>query len=316
MNLLENLNNNLKENKKVWISITGYRILLVFALLLERGRSVKELTDILETNKITAKSFSEDTVRLTIKTLRMAGCDISRPCSSNNFKYELLNMPFTLNSTEEVIDLIINLRNRYSQDINIEDIYILNNLLDKIMKLTENQVLIDKIHDSAPMENFKSLYKQLSNPNLVGKKVSVLYSSPKFDKEILDIIPQRVVYENGKLYLWCYVFKYQKFSILNVERILKINSVSIIKNSQFYDSYEVIYKLIGNALADFKQEINEEILEKTDDYIIVKANVNQEFWFVQRLLLFGSDFKIISPDFFKQKLIDKIKLIKKGYVND
>ena len=46
------------------------------------------------------------------------------------------------------------------------------------------------------------------------------------------------------------------------------------------------------------------------------AKIEDEFMFIQRILQFGTDFNIISPDFFKEILINKIKLIQKGYKND
>ena len=41
--------------------------------------------------------------------------------------------------------------------------------------------------------------------------------------------------------------------------------------------------------------------------------MENEFCFIQRILLLGSDFKINSPEFFREKLINKLKLIQKGY---
>ena len=110
-----------------------------------------------------------------------------------------------------------------------------------------------------------------------------------------------------------YIFKYEKFSQLDIGRITKINSVSLNKKIDYIESYEVEYKLEGNSMITFVENPNEKIIEKKENYIIVKANVTREFCFIQRLLLFGSDFKIISPDFFKQKIIDKIMQIKKWY---
>ena len=68
----------LDKNKKTWISLTGYRTLYVLKLLIEKSRSIDELVDLLKSNPYTNKSVSKDTVRLTINTLRSAGCNISK----------------------------------------------------------------------------------------------------------------------------------------------------------------------------------------------------------------------------------------------
>ena len=78
-------------------------------------------------------------------------------------------------------------------------------------------------------------------------------------------------------------------------------------------SYKVVYELLGNSKNIFKIQKNEEIISRNTNSIKIEALVDNEFLFIQRLLLFGTDFKIISPDFFREKLIDKIKLIQKGY---
>ena len=78
-------------------------------------------------------------------------------------------------------------------------------------------------------------------------------------------------------------------------------------------SYDVTYEISGVSMLIFEKESNEEVLEENENSIKVKAKVENEFFFIQRLLLFGADFRIISPDFFREKLISKIKLIQKGY---
>lgn len=304
-----------KQNEKnFWISITGYRILLVLSALLQKDRSIDELIELLKKDEVTCKSVSRDTVRLTIKTLKSAGCEILRPAKSNEYKYSLISHPFSLNISDDELKYLSLLINRFSTEIKAQDVFVLNNVINKIISLTHNENSVNSIKNSAPLSKINyGIFKQISNPSIIGKKLSITYFSPKFNEEKLDIIPQRISYENGKLYLWCFTFKYNKYSLLDVERIIKINLISAFEKIDTVNSYEVVYKIFGDSVLDFKLDVNEEIIEKTKNYIVVKANVYQEFWFIQRMLLFGSDFKIISPDFFKQKLIDKIKKIKEWY---
>lgn len=300
--------------KNIWISITGYRTLLVYKSLLEKGRSVKELIEILSNNKNTNKAVSEDTVRVTLNTLKSAGCIISRPKKSNGFKYELIKHPFSLSLNKEKFHQFLALRNRFASESTYDKVFTLNSLYDKFFNLTQNDEYMNDLENSKPLLGVnKDIVKEFAGPKLKNKKVNIHYDSPTYGEEDIDIIPQRLTYENTKLYLCCFIYKYGQFSILNLDRIMKINNVSLSKFSKEEIYFEVKYKLIGDSLTSFIPEMYEEIVEKNDDYIIVNAKVANEFCFIQRLLLFGRDFRIISPDFFKEKLINKIKQIRKGY---
>ena len=180
--------------------------------------------------------------------------------------------------------------------------------------LTLNEEQIDYVNNTQPLKKInKKILNEIANPQIIGKKVQIRYLSPNFGEEDIEVIPQKITYESGKIYLRCYIFKYKTNSLLNVERILKINSIDMFNIYNKNSSYKVVYELCGNSKNIFKVQKNEKIISGNTNSIKVEALVDNEFLFIQRLLLFGTDFKIISPDFFREKLIDKIKLIQKGY---
>lgn len=303
-----------KTTKKVWISLTGYRILIILKALMQKRHTVDELVKVVENNKLINKVTSKDTIRIDLNTLKRAGCKISRPSKANDYNYELISHPFTFKMNNKELKTLLRLRDKLTQDMEWEDILILNEIYKKIASLTFNEELIYEIENSKPLINVDiKLLKEISNPTIMGKKVQIIYNSPEFGQEELDIVPQKVTFENGKLYLWCFSYKYGMNSLLNIERITKINYVDISKNIETKSYYDVTYTITGNSLKTFEQKEFEEIIEKTRDSIKVLAHVENEFYFIQRLLLFGKDFRIISPDFFKEKLINKIKLMQKGY---
>lgn len=307
-------NKILDKTKKFWISITGYRTLLILKSLMEKSCTIDELVEIVKKDSITNKAVSKDTVRIAINTLKSAGCEILRPNKANAYKYELIKHPFAFNMNDEELDVFIRLREKFSADIKYSDVFTINDLYEKLISLTLNTNQENYVKDTQPLKNVdRKILTELSNPKLFGKKVQIKYLSPEFGEENIDVIPQKIMYETGKIYLWCYSFKYDKNSMLNFERILKINSIDISKNYNKETSYEVVYELFGNSLSSFREKENEKIIEKNENSIKVLAIVDNEFLFIQRILLFGADFKIISPDFFREKLINKIKLIRKGY---
>ena len=303
-----------ENDKKIWISITGYRTLLILISLLKEGKTIDELVQILKNDNITSKSVSKDTVRLTINTLKSAGCAILRPSKSNGYKYELIEHPYSLNISKFDFDSLILIRDRISNELSWKKVLDLNNLFSKIIALTSNNSYIEICENEKLLNNVNlKILSELSKPNLKGKKIKVKYLSPKNGEEDIDIIIQKIIYEHKKLYLSGYIFKYNKVSLLNIERIKKILAIDISERININDYYEVEYELFGNSYNQYEPASYEEIIKKNKNSIIIRAKVLNEFCFIQRLFLFGSDFKIISPSFFKEKLIDKILQIQKGY---
>ena len=96
---------------------------------------------------------------------------------------------------------------------------------------------------------------------------------------------------------------------------------AMLRNSVYPTVLMSLYTILSKKSLLFKtlysknrfQMIREKIIKDNKTSMLVEAKVQNEFLFVQRLLLLGMNFKIISPDFFREKLISKIKLIQKGY---
>lgn len=284
---------------------------------MQQCRSIDELVEILQNNSMTNKSFSKDTIRVALNTLKNAGCEISRPNKINNYKYELVSHPFTFKLSDKELKTFIRLREKMVQEMELSDIFALNEIYEKIISLTFNDEQITQIQDSKILSNVnKTVLKEISNPKIFNKKIRIIYDSPEFGEEEIDVVPQKITFENNNLYLWCYSFKYQMNSLLSIARIKRVISIDISKTIETTSIYDVVYTITGNSLKTFEKKEFEEILEKTENTIKVLAHIENEFYFIQRLLLFGSDFKIISPSFLKEKLINKIKLIQKGYINE
>ena len=311
---MDRQSNTLEKTKKFWISITGYRTLLILKSLMVRSYTIDELVEILKNDSITNKAVSKDTVRIAINTLKSVGCEILRPNKANNYKYQLVKHPISLKISDKELKTFTMLRDKIAEEIKYDDVFTLNDLYEKLISLTLNEEQIDYVNSTQPLKKVnKKILKDSTNQQIIGKKVQIKYLSPNFGEEDIEVIPQKITYESGKIYLRCYIFKYETNSLLNVERILKINSIDMFNIYNKNSSYKVVYELCGNSKNIFKVQKNEKIISGNTNSIKVEALVDNEFLFIQRLLLFGTDFKIISPDFFREKLIDKIKLIQKGY---
>ena len=258
-----------QESKKTWISLTGYRTLYVLKLLLEKSRTIDELVELLRANPYTNKSLSKDTVRITINTLRAAGCEISGLNKESNYKYILYSHPFVLNFTSEELDALGKLRKNASDNLSWKKILVVNELFDKIFALTKNEKQIDLI-DSAKIfaDISKDVLDELVNPNVLNKRMTIKYLSPKNGEEIFDIIVGNISFSDGKLYLSCFNYKYNSKSLLNIERIKEVVSISMLEETQQQYLYEVEYELFGDSFSLYEQAEYETIIESKDNSYI------------------------------------------------
>lgn len=313
---MESVDKFSEKKKNIWISLTAYRTLFVLRLLLEEGRSLEELTQFLSENEITKKSISKDTIKITINTLENAGCEIARPSKFNGYKYVLHSHPFSLGISLEELDILMRLREGFIQEISWRKVLVLNDLFEKIISLSLSIEQKEYVTNTKALINVnEKLVEEFEKLVSLGKKVQIKYNSPKHGEEDIDIIPKKIVFENSNLYLFAYSFKYGENSLFNFSRINAINTVYLENLSMPNNSFEVEYKVFGVALSSFELTDNETIVSKNEKEITVKAKVDNEFSFIQRLLLLGADFKIVTPYSFKEKLINMIKQMRKRYEN-
>ena len=127
--------------KKIKISATAYRVLLLLLHLNDGQGKVDNLNMIFSTDKYTSRYFSKEVILKYISTLRTANYDISKPTAANNYNYELNKSPVLIElSNEQIKNLAVMLYYAESlQQNKIIDNY--NSFLKKIKKFIPlNQV--------------------------------------------------------------------------------------------------------------------------------------------------------------------------------
>lgn len=312
---MKKANSLINDINELNISLTAYRALLVLGLLMENPLSREEIANIFRENKITSKSFSLDTVRVTINTLKASGCRISRPTMKNKYKYSLLFHPFRIEFSDSQLDCLNEIRNNLVQLGDWQLILTINDFYRKIISKTQNESKMEIIQNAEPLyEVDKSILNTIVEGSVKNKELLIEYHSSQNGIEELRVISDRVFYEDGKLYLWCYSYKYDTYSYLRIDKIKAIKSISLHSKVINNTSYIARYFIKGDSMLVFNPAQNERIIEKTDKKILVEADVLNEFKFIQRLLLLGADFSLVSPDSLKKKLISKLKSIKQGYI--
>ncbi len=296
------------------ISLTAYRALFVLGLLIEKPRSRQKIVEMLRLNELTSRYATLETVRVTINTLKAAGCLISRPTTKNGFEYSLISHPFRIEIPKIQLTCLNIVRHNILQLGDWKLILKINDLYEKIVAKTHNDEKITYIKNSEPFRDVdREVLHTLSSSCIKNKEVNIIYNSSQFGLEKLQLVTDKLVCENGRLYLWCYLYKYNSYAYLRVDRIKSISSISLHPKTIKKEVFVAKYVVKGDSITTFKPEEGEKIIERTDKYLLVEASVLNEFKFIQRLLQLGFDFQLISPEYLKEDIICKLRSVKQGY---
>lgn len=313
LTMVYNVKRNIEANKSV-ICLTAYKAYVLFKYLLNSPLSMDEIIQLYQENSIIDKKFSKDTIRITINTLRELGCEIDKPTPTNGNKYILRSHPFGLNLTLNQLNALEEIEKDFATSNNWQLVIEVGKLWEKIALLTNKEEVIEKIRSFNPFNNIdEKILEQLKKHCKNKSKIQVSYFAPREGNLTFDIICDYISSENEKLYIWCYNFKYESVSYLRIDRILKIISVYTDCQKLEYPQFDAIYTLKGQTRCTFLQTDNDELLETTNEYIKIKSTVLSEFNFMQKVLSYGNDCKIIEPSWLKTKLITKLNLMKAIY---
>lgn len=100
---------------------------------------------------------------------------------------------------------------------------------------------------------------------------------------------------------------------LPIENIFSVKKVAK-KNVEFnIETQNFTYKITRKLFDKINLEKNEEVIEKNNKFVTIKAPLNDEFRQVQRLLYFCPDVVFVSKGKIKDLLIEKLEMIKKNY---
>ena len=176
-----------------------------------------------------------------------------------------------------------------------------------------------------PLRNIDiNLLKRLISYCKSKQFININYISSINGAEGLDFIPEYITLENEKLYLWGHNKKHNEFAYLRIDKINQVNAVFFIDENSKTETYKkeeiiVKYKLKGLSSMMYLAEIGEKIIEETpeEEYkLTIIATVSNKFSFLQKILSYGTDCLIISPDSIKKELLKKLEMMKSGYKDE
>ncbi|MBO5947607.1 WYL domain-containing protein [bacterium] len=311
---MENLYLNENTNE-ITISTTLLRTLFLLKLLTIKPCNILEIKEILSKNEIIGSKISEDTIRLTISTLKSVGCEFAKPCAKNDFKYEIIKNPFIFSLNENDIDFLAKLREEIAPNISWEYLSKINSLYDKLNeKINNTENKFDISTQSLFLNIDLTLLDELAK--LCGQKiyVEILYSSKNVLKNI-NIVPLFLKFENNSLYLWVYNEEKSDYSYLNVSRIKKINAILKEKEVPEIQTYRIEIYIKKDYVDALRLSNKVKVLDEDGDFCFAEVEYYNEFYIMQKVLELADNCKVLYPEDFKNKLIDKLEKMANIYEN-
>lgn len=311
---MENLYLNENVND-ITISTTLFRTLFLLKLLIIKPCSIPEIKEYFAKNEIIGSKISEDTIRLTISTLKAVGCKFAKPCAKNNFKYEIINNPFIYSLKENDIDFLSKLREEIAPNVSWNYLSKINDLYEKLnLKINNTENKFDISIKSLFLNVDLNLLDELAK--LCGQRVyiNILYSSKKVFKN-MNIVPLFLKFENDSLYLWVYNEEKSDYSYLNVSRIKKINTILYNKEIPEIKTNKVRICVNKNYIDLLRLSNTVKILKENDDTCEAEVEYYNEFYMIQKILELADNCKVLYPEEFKYKIIEKLEKMANLYNN-
>jgi hypothetical protein len=295
------------------ISVTGARAIVVLGLLIMKPRSKKELMDALINYNLITESTSDEVVRNDLGTLKYAGCDISRACSKLDGKYMLLSHPFVLKLTIKDVDLLKKIYNKAKQNADIRLFVEFDALFKKLSDYVVDTDIKEALLGISELRYYEqNIIQDLYYAVERQYQLDLIYKVPTLSIEKKkQIIAQKLVLQNGKIYLYGYDVEKEKSIVLNVRRIVQILSRAFKKKNPDENLINVKFILSTDMLDSLNSD--EYVIDQNGEYLIVEASYYNEFLAMQRIMSFGEKCTVLEPQNFKESVIKKLKEMRGVY---
>jgi len=306
----------LEDIKTVLINLTGIRLLVIFSLLIESPKSAEEINDYFEKNNYPKDMFSLDTLRNDLNSLRIAGCQITRADKSTNYKYRLISHPFELRVDYEVAKNLSKLYNQTYKYLSIEQLIIIDDLFDIFSNYAADIKTREYLKGISLIKNLnKNLIKDLvhaANKKLV---ISFTYKAPNIGKQNYDFKLYNLEIRSKKLYINGFNKTYNCNSFLLVSKIVSPITFNINNENVEYKTYNSICELYNTEIMNFEENENDKLIKRENDKIIVELTTDNYFKLKQKILAYGPNCTVISPEYLREDIIKTLKIMREIYKN-
>ena len=295
------------------ISLTGVRSLLLLWLLIQAPRTLDEIREEFIKLNIIEPSHSNDILRIDLNTLRAMGCEITHATAKNGFKYILKKHPFLLNITQEEIALLKKIYKKIKDNSSIILLIKYDELFKKIAEHVTDSEIKEQLCGISVLKSYElDLIENLIDDCKQNKTLNLVYYNPETKAESKkQVIAQQLVLQNDKIYLWGYDIDKKEAVTLNIKRIKSILSRSLSSGGVEFKTCCIRFLLKNLCSSDLEE--NESVIETTKDGILAEGKYHKEFVAMKRMLSLGANCIVQEPLEFREKIIQKLKDMRKIY---
>lgn len=199
-------------------------------------------------------------------------------------------------------------------------------------------------------EDTSSIVSFQSNPDLKGlshfgkllqaiisKRVLKMRYTP-FGKDTITvkIHPYHLKQYNDRWYLIGFVEGYHTYGHYPLDRIEDFEEIAVKyqepeEDFEGYfddvvgvtvpqgDSQDIIIKVYKESMGFFTTKplhLSQRLIEKSNDYMIISINVKTNYELDSKILSFGPNVEVLSPESYRKHISDKIRAMNENYLND
>ncbi len=311
--------------KKGKISSTAYRVLLLMSLLNQDDFNIDELIEMFSQNPNISRSFTNEVILKYINTLKLAGFELAKYNSSNNFKYTITKSPFKLSLSKDDLKTIVLLENYvatiYQEKIKKKFQHVIKNVV-KYLDEDEIETLIkerssdhDEFFNKDQYTRYQETIKIYEKYCIEEQQVAITYKTP-IDEEIKQVVvePKFVKYSNSNVYL-CGFNTY-----VGEKQLIQIDYINDIKQLPQKSRHggilpSVVFCLKGRLAKGYRVHDDEKIIDATIDreHITISSSYDDKKLLFQRLLRYGENCEILYPKNIKEEFFEHIKMTLANY---
>ena len=295
-----------------FISLTGYRTLLIFGYLLESPKTIDEINERFLKDSFIGEKVSPDTIRMYINSLRNAGCEITKATKMTDNKFVLLDHPLKFKITTAQVRLLKKIHKKIKENSVIADVENFESFITKILPILadeDSKTTLSKMLIIPKLD--RHIYNQISYccKNQCG--VRLLYHSAGKGLQELDFLCDKLFVKSENIYIAGYNTKYKHYSSLLVKRVKSVLAIKEIELPPLISYKDSIICEIYDP--EYVAGKDEEIIKTDENKVIIKMKGLDELRTLQKVLYMGTNCKIIHPESMKTKLKELLLEMKKVY---
>ena len=299
------------------MSFTGFKSLILFSLLLESPKTYEDICEYFRNHEYIREEISMDTLRVYITSLKRVGCEITRTKSPRGGLYSIVSHPFEFCVTDEQIKALLKIYRVISETVNVEDLLKYDRFLKKLSDSINSENLSEAVRNISVFKNIDlSVLDNLIKYSKEKRMLTLSYNSPKNGIKEIKVIPDKVAFTQGKIYLYGISLEYNQETSYLVQRIEKITDVDLEnENKVELNKITVGYELMSLS-PNIKLENNDKIVEIKDDSVIIETQTTNLFMLKRRLLEYGPMCTVLYREDFRNDIIKTLKNMREGYKDE